>query len=76
MKPISRAASHLLADLRANPESCKTTEPDGSTWVDVYLPNAQGHRTRAQFGGLLLALKEAGYYQPVDSYFGSVKLEP
>ncbi len=59
MKPISQAASHLLADLRANLESGKTTEPDGS---------------RAKFGGLLLALKDAGYYQPVDSYFGSVKL--
>ena len=74
MKPISHAASHLLVDLRANPESGKSTHEDGSTWVDVYLPNAQGHRSRAQFGGLLLALKEAGYYQPVDSYFGSVKL--
>ena len=70
---ISRAARNLLNDLRAEQEG-KNTEPDGSVWACVYLPNAQGNRSRAQFGGLLLALKEAGYYRHIDGYFGSVKL--
>jgi hypothetical protein len=75
MKPISQAASQLLADLRAETEGVSTTQPDGSTWNDVYLPNAQKKRSKAQFGGLLIALKEAGYYQPLDRYFGSVRIK-
>lgn len=74
MKPMSRAASNLLADLRAEKDGCTITEPDGSVWADVYLPNAQGNRSRAKFGGLLLALKEADYYRPVAPNFGSVRL--
>ena len=70
---ISNAALALLADLRDNADSCESTHQDGSAWVDVYLPNAQGNRSKAQFGGLLNALKEAGYYQPIDHDFGSVK---
>ncbi len=74
MDKISQAASNLLADLRENADSCTTTEQNGDVWADVYLPNAQGSRSRARFGGLLLALKDAGYYKPLDSFFGSVKL--
>ena len=74
MEKISQSAINLLADLRENTEGLRTTQPDGSVWADVYLPNAQGNRSRARFGGLLLALKDAGYYKPLDSFFGSVKL--
>ncbi len=75
MNKISEAASILLADLRANLDSWTSTHNDGSAWGSVYLPNAQGKRSKTQFGGLLKTLKDAGYYQPVDSYFGEVKLE-
>lgn len=71
---ISRAASNLLADLRKEADGCTITDDDGSVWKDIYLPNAQGNRSRAQFAGLILALKDKGYYRPLGPGFGTVKL--
>ena len=73
-RPTSpQSTEKLLADLR---DAAEATNEDrhGHPWGVVYLPNAQGSRTRQQFGGLLRALKDAGYYRPTDDLFGEVLL--
>ena len=71
---ISKAASNLLADLRKEADGCTITEIDGSVWKDVYLPFAQGNRSRAKFAGLINVLKDKGYYRPLGPGFGTVKI--
>ena len=58
---ISKAESNLLADLRREADGCTITdEIDGSVWKDIYIPFAQGNRSRARFVGLVSALKDKG----------------
>ena len=63
-----------LDALRGYAESSFRKE-DGSKWASVYLDNAQpdgwsGHK----WAGVLGALEKAGYYSPLDGYFGDVKI--
>jgi hypothetical protein len=50
-----------------------TEEINGETWGTVYLPNVHGHKNTLRFAGQVSILKQAGWYCPVDSFFGRVK---
>lgn len=60
----------LLKALRENVEGTVTTQT-GERWGYVYLSNVGNTH---QFAGFLSVLKKEGLYNPVDKYFGEVKL--
>ena len=71
---MTDAQEKLFADLLLNTESAAVTDSDGYVWRTVYLQNAQGMRSKQQFGGLLNALQNAGRYRPLDTDFGEIRM--
>lgn len=70
---LSPAAAQLLISLQKAPkEGVVTTAADGTVWDSVYLDNVSTIYKGKELSGLYSALTKAGFYKPVDQYFGDV----
>ena len=70
---LSPAAEKMLSDLRENTEGGEIEHALGR-FKQVYLPNAQGDRSKSEFGGLLAVLKKEGLYFGMGGDFGMVAI--
>ena len=74
MVTLTSREAAVLAELRANLESCRE-ESDEGVWASVYLPNCPSSREKG-FNGVLSSLSKKGLYRPEgDDIFGDVKVE-
>jgi hypothetical protein len=68
----------VLDVLRSKGESSTSTNADGTKWICVCLDNAQyalRDMSPRSFAGHLSKLQQAGFYRPIDSIFGDVRLD-
>jgi hypothetical protein len=74
---MTAAQKRVLDILRSKGESSTSTDAYGTEWICVCLDNAQHammDMSKRAFAGHLSKLQQAGYYRPIDSIFGDVRL--